>query len=83
MHFVRGAYTPEQERAWHEEKTYGEWPQTLFGFHHSVVASRQSDGEPVTEAAGEEGAVAISWFIIYLRTFLKTHASIVPTMQDR
>lgn len=83
MHFMRSADAPEQERSWHEEKTDGEWPQTLFGFHDSVVASRQSDGEPVAEAAGEEGAVAVSWFIIYLRTFRKTHASIVPTMQDR
>lgn len=63
MHLVRRSHAPEQERSWHEDKADGKGPQALFGFHDSVVASRESDREPVAEAAGEERAVVVSWFL--------------------
>lgn len=30
----------------------------MLGFHHAVVAARQADGQPVAEAAGEEGTMS-------------------------
>lgn len=56
VHVVGGADAPQDQGRGDDDDAGGKGPEALLGFHDAVVAPGEFDGEPVAEAAGEEGA---------------------------
>ena len=55
MDLVRGPDAPEEKRGGDHDEADGEGPEALLRLHDAVVAPRELDGQPVADAAGEDG----------------------------